>query len=402
MKIFKTVFLVLISIVFLIVQTGCMVIDVFFHPTNPKYKRNVSDEDIPDDKAKNLHKTLFIADMHADSLLFGRDLTKKKWHGHVDFPRMQIANQALQIFTIVSSVKVLGINTIFFTDLRWTPMGHTETQAKRLAKFVDQTDSVSFIKSKGDLEDFIKDNFEENAGRHQRRTNNTQAAALLGVEGVNMICKDHIKRDFYKLYKMGVRLIGLTHQFDNEFAGSSEGRLKGAVTKEGEYLLNLIIDSGVILDLAHASDKSIDFVIDKNKNHWGNKPLLVSHTGIRGHYAHERNLSDRQAIEIAKSGGVIGIMYWKKTVGHRDNKPDIDAVVEAIIYLRDLLEVAGISEPHKHIGLGSDYDGFIGAPFAVDKLNILTYKLLQNDFDEMAVAAIMGENVLRVMAEWLE
>lgn len=69
----------------------------------------------------------------------------------------------------------------------------------------------------------------------------------------------------------------------------------------------------MILDLAHSSDKTVDYVIKANKEKW-NKPLLVSHTGLRGHINFERNLNDRQAVEIAKSGGVIGIMYWDKAV----------------------------------------------------------------------------------------
>src|SRR5262245_59440347 len=39
--------------------------------------------------AKRLHKKLFIADLHADPLLWGRDLSKRSAQGHIDFPRMR-------------------------------------------------------------------------------------------------------------------------------------------------------------------------------------------------------------------------------------------------------------------------------------------------------------------------
>ncbi|MEQ8810286.1 MAG: hypothetical protein RIE59_14545 [Imperialibacter sp.] len=53
--------------------------------------------------ASDLYSDLdFVADLHCDALLWDRDLTEKHSYGHVDFPRMQEANVALQAFTIVT------------------------------------------------------------------------------------------------------------------------------------------------------------------------------------------------------------------------------------------------------------------------------------------------------------
>mgnify|MGYP000108233719 CR=1 FL=1 len=54
------------------------------------------------EKAKALHKTLIIGDWHADSALWNRDLKKIYDYGHVDIPRMQKGNVALQMFTTVT------------------------------------------------------------------------------------------------------------------------------------------------------------------------------------------------------------------------------------------------------------------------------------------------------------
>ncbi len=51
----------------------------------------------------------FIADLHCDELLWDRNLLKQINYGHVDVPRMQQANMAFQVFTIVSKVPA-GIN----------------------------------------------------------------------------------------------------------------------------------------------------------------------------------------------------------------------------------------------------------------------------------------------------
>jgi hypothetical protein len=48
------------------------------------------------------HSLNFVANLHSNALLWSRNLTKKPDFGHVGFPRMQEANVAIQVFTIVS------------------------------------------------------------------------------------------------------------------------------------------------------------------------------------------------------------------------------------------------------------------------------------------------------------
>src|SRR6266550_6786990 len=46
----------------------------------------------------DLHERLTIVDLHADSLLWGRDLLVRADRGHVDLPRLIEGNVALQVF----------------------------------------------------------------------------------------------------------------------------------------------------------------------------------------------------------------------------------------------------------------------------------------------------------------
>ena len=50
------------------------------------------------DRAMALHRTLWVSDLHADSLLWGRDLLVRGDRGQVDVPRMREGNVALQVF----------------------------------------------------------------------------------------------------------------------------------------------------------------------------------------------------------------------------------------------------------------------------------------------------------------
>ena len=49
------------------------------------------------DRARALHETLWVADLHADSLLWGRDLLERSSRGQVDVPRLVEGNVALQV-----------------------------------------------------------------------------------------------------------------------------------------------------------------------------------------------------------------------------------------------------------------------------------------------------------------
>jgi len=58
-----------------------------------------------------LHRQLTIVDLHADSLLWGRNLLLRSNRGHVDVPRLSEGNVAVQIFTVVTKIpKGLNLN----------------------------------------------------------------------------------------------------------------------------------------------------------------------------------------------------------------------------------------------------------------------------------------------------
>src|SRR5919199_1889250 len=54
------------------------------------------------ERARALHARLLVADMHADTLLWDRDVLARSGRGHVDVPRLLEGGVALQFFTVVS------------------------------------------------------------------------------------------------------------------------------------------------------------------------------------------------------------------------------------------------------------------------------------------------------------
>jgi hypothetical protein len=64
-----------------------------------------------------LHESSVVVDLHADPLLWGRDLLERASTGHVDLPRLREGGVALQVFGIVTQFPVSASTER--TDPRW-------------------------------------------------------------------------------------------------------------------------------------------------------------------------------------------------------------------------------------------------------------------------------------------
>ena len=341
-------------------------------------------------KAEILHKNLFIADMHADSLLFGRNLNIKENYGHVDVPRLIEGNVALQMFTVVTKAPLnLNINatkddndaiTLLAVVAGW-PVGTWDNlderalyQASRLHKIAQNSQGrMIVIKSKADLEAYIA----------KRKDNQICTAALLGLEGAHALEGDSGNIDIF--YQAGFRMIGLAHYTDNEACGSMQGSVKGGLSAFGRKAVMRMEKLNILIDLAHASAETIDDVLEV-----ATKPVIVSHTGVKGRNDNNRNLSDSQLKKIAAGGGLICIGYWNTAVGG-DSPRDI---ARSIRYATDLVGV-------EHVGLGLDFDGAVKMPFDAAGMALITEALMNDDFTDKEIKLIMGENVLNLLRKTL-
>ena len=183
------------------------------------------------------------------------------------------------------------------------------------------------------------------------------------------------------MWDAGFRMMAPTHFFDNEVGGSAHGVTKGGLTALGRQVIARMESRGMLVDLAHASPKTIADVLAL-----ATRPVVVSHTGVRGTCDNARNLSDAELRGVAATGGVVGIGYWDTAVCGQD----VAAIVRAI---RHAVAVAGVD----HVGLGSDFDGAVTVPFDASGLPLLTQALLAAGLSEDEVGKVMGGNVRRVL-----
>jgi membrane dipeptidase len=336
--------------------------------------------------AQKLHQSLTVADLHADSLLWGRDLLQRSNIGHVDVPRLLQGNVALQTFTVVTKVpRPLRLegngdrsdDIIKLAILQRWPIATWFSLAERAIYQANKLEAIShqvssqltLIKTKQDLNHYLD----------QRQRNPQLTAGILGLEGAHAL--EGKIENLDQLYNAGFRLIGLAHFFDTEVSGSAHGIDQGGLTPFGREVLQRIESLNLIVDLAHASLRTIDDVLQVI-----HRPVLVSHTGVQGTCNNTRNLSDRHLQQIAQTGGIIGIGFWKTAVCGED----VTAIVKAIRYVADRVGV-------EHVALGSDFDGAVRVPFDAANIGFVTEALQAAGFAKSEIEQIMGLNVIRLL-----
>lgn len=334
-------------------------------------------------RASALHRTLFVADLHADELLWGRDLLERVDRGHVDLPRLQEAKVALQVFSAVTktprdmnydrntgetdNIALLALAQRWPGETRSSLRARATYQAEQLQDAILRAGgAITLITSRDTLLAFAQ----------RRGGDPMQVGALLAIEGLHAL--DGRLENVDVLFAHGYRMMGLTHFFDNEVAGSAHGVTHDGLTALGRQVVVRMEQLGIIVDLAHASTQTVREVLAM-----ATRPVVVSHTGVAAVCPGPRNLSDAQLRAIAANGGLIGIGYWDGAVC----KPTIGNIVKAITHA---VRVMGV----QHVGLGSDFDGATETPWDTRGVIVITHALLEAGMSADDIARVMGGNTL--------
>ncbi len=333
-------------------------------------------------EARNLHATLALADLHSDTLLWDRDVLDRAGRGHVDVPRLQEGNVAIQVFSVVTKVPsglnydnnasdsdqlTMGAVLQLWPVATWTSLYERALYQSHKLHVAEAAapSHLRIVRTRADLERVTA----------EQSTNPDLVAALLAIEGAHAL--EGKLENIQGLYDAGFRMIGITHFFDNELGGSMHGIGKGGLTEFGRDAVREMERLGITVDLAHASPAVVDDVLDM-----ATRPVVVSHTGVQAVCSNNRNLSDERMRRIAEGGGLIGIGYWAGAVC--DFTPQ--GVVKA---LRAAITLVGVD----HVALGSDYDGSTEVHFDTAELAILTQEMLAQGFSEIEIRKVTGENV---------
>jgi microsomal dipeptidase-like Zn-dependent dipeptidase len=338
------------------------------------------------DEAKALHKTLNIVDLHSDTLMWNRDLGDRADRGHMDLPRLQEGNVALQLFSSVTKTPKgqnydgNGADTDNITLLTFAQLQPVKTWRSLVERSLYHASKRDHAVTGSDGKLQAVDKAQQlDALLAARQKDRSTVGAMLTIEGLHNL--EGKIENLDRLYDAGFRMAGFTHFFDNELGGSMHGLKKGGLTPFGRDILRRMEAKGMIVDIAHLSHAGVAEVLAMAK-----RPVVSSHGGVQATCKVNRNLTDDEVRGVAKTGGIIGIGYWEGAICSTDPR----AAAKAMKHVRDLVGI-------QHVALGSDYDGATTVRFDTSQLAQVTQALMDEGFTPDEIRAVMGENALRVI-----
>lgn len=230
-------------------------------------------------------------------------------------------------------------------------------------------------------------------------------AVVLSFEGAGPI--EDVVELLGTFHRLGVRCVGLTHDFRNHLADGVRTGSQGGLTDLGRDAVREMNRLGIVIDVSHLNDGGFWDVVKHST-----APIHASHSNARSLCGHPRNLTDDQLRAIAASGGVVGIHALGALVTEREGQPTLDELLSHVDHLFQLMG-------EDHVALGPD----IMENYPVEEYRLLwdprlptaklsyvypnefaslsqaenlTAALLARGYGEGVVRKILGENMLRL------
>ena len=377
---------------------------------------NASSGAAPD--ALSVHRRAVLIDMHADTVQFmvdeGADINQRLSTTHLDAVRMREGGLDAQFFSIWVEPNLYGGGG-----------------ARCVARADEQIAAVRALAERSP-ETWV---LATTAADIRRAADAGKLAALIGLEGGYPI--DERLENVERYYRMGVRYMTPAWTYSLSWAGSSgdaAGRARG-LNDFGREVIREMNRLGIMVDVSHVSDKTFADIVETST-----KPVIASHSNARAIVNHPRNLTDEQIRALARTGGVVCVVFYPAFVepGWDESKARIDAEIAPLVreageratgrgsfrriardrvrerefkrrlppvkvarivdHIDHIVRLVGVA----HVGVGSDFDGIQAVPAdlsSVADFPNLTEELLRRGYTEDDVLKILGGNILRVLEE---
>src|SRR5690349_17367364 len=364
-----------------------------------------------------IHKHAITVDMHADTvqrvLDEHVDLQQQLPDGHLDAVRAKAGGLDAQFFSIWVEPQLFGGG------------------GARAVKRAD--DQIAAVRA---LADKHPDTWQlaTSADDVRRAAQDGKIAALLGLEGGYAI--DEKLENVQRYYDLGVRYMSPAWSVSTSWAGSS-GDDVGATRGLNDFGKNVVREMnrlGMMVDVSHVSDKTFWDIVNTSA-----KPVVATHSACRAITNVPRNLTDDMIRALAKTGGVVNVIFYPEHLepGWSELKKKVDVEIAPLVqqasetepgdavhkklardrvrqeqyalhlpkvtvsrivdHIDHIVRLVGID----YVGIGSDFDGVQATTSdlaTVADLPNLTKELLKRGYSENDIDKILGGNMLRVMA----
>lgn len=199
---------------------------------------------------------------------------------------------------------------------------------------------------------------------------------LLAVENCGNLIEDS-DADVAMLKARGFRIVSLSHNPDNPLCGGIKGDGRG-LSELGKKVIRALTQNGIVLDCSHCSDRAFWDICEAT-----DQVFIATHSDSRSVCGEMRNLTDEQAKEIFRRGGLIGLNFYEVFLG---NGGSVRALMS---HLERFFELGG----EKCLAIGSDYDGAAIAKELFDLIKV--EKRIAKEFGQTATDGIFYNNAVR-------
>lgn len=221
-------------------------------------------------------------------------------------------------------------------------------------------------------------------------------------------------------HDLGVRLMHLTYNRRNFVGDGCMEESNAGLSDLGQQLIVRLNQLGIIIDLAHSGEQ---VCLDAARE--SACPVVASHTGRKTLNDSRRSKSDAVLKAIAETGGLVGVVSLPSLLGGDGNLTTLLDAVEDLAALIGPEHVA-ISTDYAYRGAraegysdgalrGAEYDpswwgmrkagtfgskstAHFGGSLSWTNWPLFTVGLVMRGFSDDAIAGILGQNFLRVLA----
>lgn len=207
-----------------------------------------------------------------------------------------------------------------------------------------------------------------------------------------------------RYHALGVRWMLIAYNRNNALGGGCQDNDQG-LTDFGRAAVREMERVGMAVCCSHTGERtSLDVMA------WARKPVIYSHSNPAAVHPHPRNISDAAMRACAATGGVVCLNGIGIFLGHNDASPatfarHVDQVVRTIgvahvglglDFCHDRADVDAYLQAHPQLFPPSEgYDAGIRMLSPLELPEVVR-ELVQLGYDEPALAAILGANLMRV------
>jgi membrane dipeptidase len=223
---------------------------------------------------------------------------------------------------------------------------------------------------------------------------------IMMIEGADCVQEP---QELQEWFAAGVRIVGPAWSGTRYCGGTRE---PGPLTPDGQRLLQVMDELGMMLDLSHMAEQAYFEALDCFPG-----TIIASHSNARalldGSPVPDRHLSDTMIRRLVEREGVIGVVPYNRFLKGGWLPEDGRAVVTIEHVLRQVDHICQLAGDAQHIALGSDFDGGFGLdqlPTGLDSiadLRSIGEALERSGYQPADVDAILSGNWLRMLRRGL-